>query len=114
MATTCEYCDHRFTNLFMRRMCPKCGMSLRKPADPYMDASTPRKDQDDGFDGTGFAIGMMTGIPLSPTRGISVGSMIGAALHSDPAHSSPAPTPLNEDSFSGGGGSYGGGGASSS
>lgn len=43
---------------------------------------------DDGFDAAGFAVGMATGIPLSPVHGFSTGAMLGAALHSEPQQSS--------------------------
>ncbi len=88
--------------LLLRTKCPNCVRA---------------KDDSDDFDVVGFATGMMTGVPLSPTHGFSSGALLGAALHhddtaaasvatpSDPIPSAPAPT--------GGGGDFGGGGASS-
>jgi hypothetical protein len=70
----------------MRIDCPNCHRLLKEP-------NKPRQESDSGFDATGFAVGMATGVPLSPTHGVSVGSMIGAAMHSEPARSEEAPAP---------------------
>jgi uncharacterized membrane protein YgcG len=60
---------------------------------PPVIVNTPeRRRDDDDFDAAGFAIGMATGVPLSPSKGISTGSMLGAALHSDPSRAE-APRP---------------------
>jgi len=49
-------------------------------------ASSPTSEQS-GFDSSGFIFGLTTGVPISPARGISAESMIGASLHSNtPAH----------------------------
>lgn len=55
-------------------------------------ASAPSRD-DDGFDEIGFLMGIATGIPISPSHGISAGSIAGAMLHSEPARSEPEPEP---------------------
>lgn len=91
--TRCEYCSHEFTNILMRRTCPRCGQSLKRPAEAYTTNNAQVTKEDEGFDATGFAVGMMTGIPLSPSRGFSTGALLGAALHSEPSHSSPSPAP---------------------
>jgi predicted nucleic acid-binding Zn-ribbon protein len=84
--TRCENCGHQFHNVLMRIDCPNCHRLLKEP-------NKPRQESDSGFDATGFAVGMATGVPLSPTHGVSVGSMIGAAMHSEPARSEEAPAP---------------------
>lgn len=68
------------------------------------EAIAVRNDSDDdGFDTLGFLIGFSTGVPISPSRGISAGSIAGAILHEpDPApaaraseqsYSAPEPAP---------------------
>lgn len=93
MTTICEYCSHQFTNVLLRQTCPKCGQMLRRPADTYTSNNTQASRADDGFDVGGFAFGMATGVPLSPTHGVSVGSILGASMHSSPAPAAPAPDP---------------------
>lgn len=87
--TRCENCGHEFHNVLLRMDCPNCHRLLKHP-------DKIRQDDNGGFDATGFAVGMATGVPLSPTHGVSVGSMLGAALHSDPARSEPEPAPAME------------------
>lgn len=49
--------------------------------------------QDEGFDFAGFLIGHVTGMPISPSQGISMGSVIGALSHpSDTPTADPTPT----------------------
>jgi hypothetical protein len=91
--TKCESCGHEFTNFWRRKACPRCGEQLGISSGGYVPAVSSSPNQDDGFDGAGFAIGMMTGVPISPTRGFSTGALIGSMLHSNPAHSSPSPSP---------------------
>ena len=55
-------------------------------SNPYVVHSGPRNDD---FDATGFAIGIATGVPLSPSHGFSTGALLGAALHSDQRAESP-------------------------
>jgi hypothetical protein len=62
---------------------PTARPSLRPVERPVASS----KPVDEGFDSTGFAVGMMTGIPLSPAHGFSTGAMLGAALHSEPERS---------------------------
>lgn len=91
--TKCQSCGHEFINFWRRKECPSCGQQLVRSSGGYSPATASTTQQDEGFDGAGFAIGMATGIPLSPTRGFSTGALIGSMLHSNPAHSTPAPTP---------------------
>ena len=49
---------------------------------------------------SGFALGMMTGVPLSPTYGVSTGAILGAALHEDPSPSSDTSSPAPDTSSS--------------
>lgn len=84
--TKCEYCGHEFHNLTMRRDCPRCGRLLNAERE---DASK----QDDGPDIAGFVVGYATGIPISPSHGISGAAMLGAALHSSQSQSQSAPEP---------------------
>lgn len=116
MTTRCKECGHEFINITLRRDCPRCGTPLA-PAAASASPGGGTGTVDEGFDATGFAVGMMTGVPLSPTHGVSVGAILGAALHSDPAPSTPAPscdpTPSTPDtssydSGSSSGGSFGG------
>jgi len=93
MATRCEYCAYEFTNWLGRRNCPHCNRPLKRPAEDYTLGRSQASARDDGFDSSGFAIGMITGVPISPSHGISTGSLIGAALHTDPARSEPVPDP---------------------
>ena len=51
---------------------------------------------------SGFALGMMTGVPLSPTYGVSTGAILGAALHEDPSPSSDTSSPAPDTSSSSG------------
>lgn len=62
----------------------------------------PSRHEDSGFDSTGFAVGMMTGIPISPSQGLSMGSLLGASMyhHSDPAPVSAPDTPVAAPSVS--------------
>lgn len=83
MMTKCVNCGHEFHNIMLRQDCPKCGKNLKTVED---------KPTEEGFDSLGFAFGMATGVPISPTHGFSVGSMLGAALHSNPSQAS-TPTP---------------------
>jgi hypothetical protein len=92
--TRCEQCGFEFRNFFLRSHCPKCNKLLKRPQQSYTQPAglygspvSVRTHSDDSFDSTGFAVGMMTGVPMSPTHGVSVGSMLGAALHSDPTPS---------------------------
>lgn len=106
--TKCEYCGHEFHNFLLREDCPKCKNSLRRPSDTQTASSS---ETDEGFDAMGFMLGMATGVPLSPTHGISVGSMLGAAMHNSSAsaqelpssesHSTPAPDTSSSNSDSG-------------
>lgn len=86
--TRCEACGHEFHNVMLREDCPKCHARLS----PSPAAANPRQPDraDDGFDTTGMMFGMLTGVPLSPTHGISTGSILGAAMHSS---STPASVP---------------------
>jgi hypothetical protein len=84
---------------------PYRSMRHRPSAPP---PTAPKSREDDSFDAAGFAIGMATGVPLSPTHGFSTGALLGAALHPSPAQAS---EPAH---FSGHGGDSGGGGASTS
>lgn len=69
--------------------------------DPYAKlvvTNPTQSHRDNGFDATGFMFGFATGVPISPSYGISTGAMIGAAMHQSPAAASPArsdpdPTP---------------------
>lgn len=61
---------------------------------------TRRRCEDDDFDTSGFALGMMTGVPLSPTYGVSTGAILGAALHEDPSPSSDTSSPAPDTSSS--------------
>lgn len=70
--TRCESCGHEFHNVLRKTHCPNCGQALKKEPD------------DEAFDATGFAFGLATGVPLSPTYGFSTGAMLGAALHPSP------------------------------
>lgn len=56
------------------------------PQRPEDAAARQRSSSDDGFDGLGFAMGAATGVPIGP-RGVTGGSVLGAALHSSSAHS---------------------------
>jgi hypothetical protein len=76
----CPQCGS--ANFFVRKQCRQCGTNL-KPSP--RDSASPTQPTDDGFDTLGFAIGMATGVPLSPAHGFSTGALLGAALHSDPA-----------------------------
>jgi hypothetical protein len=61
----------------------------RKPAEKTYTRTSPqylRPRSNEGFDSGGFAIGVATGIPVSPTRGISPESIIGSSMHQ--SHSS--------------------------
>lgn len=40
-----------------------------------------REVPDSGMDASGFLFGYLTGIPISPTRGISAESVVGSMLH---------------------------------
>lgn len=40
-----------------------------------------RSQVDEGFDTTGFVLGYLTGLPISPLRGISAESFAGSMLH---------------------------------
>jgi hypothetical protein len=51
---------------------------------------TSNPHQDPGFDASGFALGMATGAPISPSQGISSGAMLGAAMHQQ-SQSAPVP-----------------------
>ena len=74
---------------------------LRRTGESSSDVNT--YHHNDSFDSSGFAFGVLTGVPYSPTQGFSVGAMVGAAAHeaahdhheSMPAssYSSPDPTP---------------------
>ena len=57
----------------------------RAPA-PEVAAARQRSNSDDGFDGAGLAIGLMTGVPIGP-RGVTGEALIGATMHSSPAAS---------------------------
>lgn len=87
---TCPNCKER--NSFWRVHCVACKHALKPTPE---ERATKPADVDDGFDSLGFAIGMATGLPLSPSHGLSIGSMLGAALHADhlhkPAQASEAP-----------------------
>jgi hypothetical protein len=77
---------------------------------PKRSASLPSSkssDVDDGFDAAGFAVGLATGVPLSPTHGFSTGAMLGAALHSDPTPAASEPSHHSSYSSHSDGGSYG-------
>jgi hypothetical protein len=51
---------------------------------PVSSTTTSSKiKENDEFDSAGFAVGMLTGVPLSPTHGFSTGAMLGAVLHTD-------------------------------
>lgn len=76
---------------------------------------------DDGFDHTGFAMGLATGMPISPARGVSGEAILGSILHApsqpDPApaasYSPPEPSTSTHESstsFDSGSSSSGGGG----
>lgn len=96
--TRCENCGHDFY-AFLRKRCPRCGAGIgAAPAASPVNSALSARD-DDGFDHTGFAIGMMTGIPLSPSRGVSIGAALGAALHTDPARSHHVPDPAPSPSY---------------
>jgi hypothetical protein len=88
-------------NSFWRVHCSKCQHALKPTPE---ERATKPADVDDGFDAMGFAIGVATGVPLSPTRGLSVGALLGAALHSDGSHAKPAddpaPAPTPEPAYS--------------
>jgi len=107
--TKCQHCDYEFSNVLrLKRRCPRCGADLKgHPASP---PPAERKD-DAGLDVAGFAIGYATGIPISPSHGVSGAALVGAALHSS-GHTAHAATP--EPSFSSCGGGFGGGGSSGS
>jgi len=109
MTTRCNHCDYEFHNLLLRKDCPNCGKLLKEPK-AAAQAEEKRKEDDDP-DVMGFAMGYTTGIPFSPTHGISAASIIGAALHSNPSHAEEAPK-SEPASFVGGGGDSGGSGAS--
>lgn len=47
------------------------GQDVRRPSD------------DAGFDTTGFAFGLATGMPISPSRGVSAEAIVGSRLHSN-------------------------------
>lgn len=71
--TKCPHCGHTFRNLLLKTRCPNCSRLLSDPR--------PREsDNDEGFDATGFALGAAAGVPFGP-RGVTVGAMLGAALH---------------------------------
>ena len=73
------------------------SQKLRRTGEAGSDVNT--YHHNDSFDSSGFAFGVLTGVPYSPTQGFSAGAMLGAAAHdhheSMPAssYSSPDPTP---------------------
>lgn len=85
MTTKCAHCGHTFHNALRRRTCPRCGGSLAA------NTSAPKPVDDSGFDVAGFAVGLASGLPISPAHGISTGAMLGAALHTDPVRAEPLP-----------------------
>lgn len=102
--TRCPHCNHEFHNVMVRQDCPKCGGDLKTKLD--------QRKPDDGIDVAGFAVGYASGMPISPSHGISGAALLGAALHSsNESHAKPAE---HEPPPSGSGGDFGGGGSSSS
>ncbi len=85
----CPKCGRR---LWLRRDCPGCRSQAQANSAPIAD--------DDGFDSTGFAIGLSTGMPISPVHGISAGSILGAALHQSTHPAAPEPSPSTPDTCS--------------
>ena len=79
---TCQVCGRQFS--IFRIHCPHCKN--------VQVVETSKRNADDGVDVAGFAVGYATGIPLSPTQGLSNAAMLGAALHSSEHHETPAPT----------------------
>lgn len=65
-----------------------------------------REVPDSGMDASGFLFGYLTGIPISPTRGISAESVVGSMLHDnsdtrqDNAGSQPAADTSSADTSS--------------
>lgn len=57
-----------------------------------VQAAETARSSDPGIDILGFLIGYATGIPISPTHGISGLSIAGALMHPSPAASDPAPS----------------------
>jgi hypothetical protein len=83
------------------RKCAECGrrLWLRRECS-CRQAQRAVSSSDDGCDTTGFMVGLMTGVPLSPTHGISAGALLGAALHSSDAPAKCDPPPSNSNSSS--------------
>lgn len=59
---------------------------------PKSAAAAQTGHDDEGFDSAGYIMGVATGIPVSPSRGISAESIIGASIHnsSSTTHTAPA------------------------
>jgi hypothetical protein len=83
----CPNC--RRTTLFRSR-CLHCQRPRDNSAPAEASASPPA---DSGFDMAGFAVGMATGLPISPVHGFSMGAVIGASMHqsSEPARAETTP-----------------------
>ena len=71
MTSKCKSCGHEFTNVFLREYCPRCKDLIKRPsaqpvAATYQGSARPA---DDEFEVSGFALGMVTGVPLQEPRG---------------------------------------------
>lgn len=84
-------------------------------SNPYAAKRAEVVNSDPGFDTAGFAFGLATGMPISPSHGVSSGSVLGASMHSSPAEPSytPPSTSAQESSHDSGSSSDSGSSGSS-
>lgn len=67
-------------SFFKRKPAPTSKTQSPKPGVSTVSAA-PTTRVDEGFDSSGFVFGLATGVPISPARGMSMESVLGASIH---------------------------------